>query len=203
MPEAFAAYGRQWAELHTGWEIRDWRDSTALPPLRNQDLFDRAREVCPKDWKRLQADLLRLELLWQFGGVYADTDVEPLRPFDDLLDRGVLVGWSPNRGQQGKRLLTQAVLGAESGHPFIGACIGAVPGSVRRYRGQHLAKMVGPHMVSRVWEQQPHGVVPLPERTLFPQSIKDRDAGKTADLDGAYAWHRWNTTLRKQGKGLG
>lgn len=202
MPALFADYGQRWQALHPGWEIRDWRDSAELPPLRNQALFDAARDLVPRDWKRFQADLLRLELLDQAGGVYADCDVEPLRPFDDLLGHQVLVAYSPNRGRDGQRLLTQAVLGAEPGHPFIDACITGMPEAVRRYGDRPLAQMIGPHHITRVWQASPHGVQPLPEQTFYPQSVADRDAGRPADLDGAYCWHRWNSSLRRRGRGL-
>lgn len=203
MPPVFVGYGRQWAKLHPGWECREWCNPAALPPLRNQDLFDRAQEVCPRDWKRFQADILRLELLWLYGGIYVDTDVEPLRPVDDLLSRGVIVAWSPNRGRDGSRLLTQAVIGAEPRHPFIGACLDELPRSVERYRRRPLAQMIGPHMVTRVWQSTLHGVRPLPERTFYPQSIRARARGRRVDAAGAYTIHRWNTTLRRAGKGLG
>jgi hypothetical protein len=41
-----------------------------------------------------QADFLRLEILWNEGGIYLDTDVFPLRPFTDLLsnDRDIIMG---------------------------------------------------------------------------------------------------------------
>lgn len=203
MPPAFEAYGSRWRDLHPGWEVRDWRSTTELPTLRNQGLFDRAPEIVPNDWKRFQADLLRLELLYRYGGVYVDCDVEPLRPLDDLLDRDVIVAWSPNRGRDGKRLLTQAVLGSVPRHPFIGACLDGIPDAVRRYRGRPLAQMVGPHHIQRVWEQCPHGVEPLSESTFYPQSVGDRDRGRPLDVGESYTHHRWNSSLRRRGRGLG
>jgi hypothetical protein len=203
MPAEFEQYGQRWRELHPDWEIREWRSTADLPPLINQDLFDAAREICPKDWKRFQADLLRLELLHQFGGVYVDTDVEPLKAFDPLLDRKVLVAYSPHRDRSNRRLLTQAVLGSVPGHPWIRACIDALPDAVKRYAGKPLAQMIGPHHITRVWRCDPAGVVPLEAKVFYPQSNSERDTGQTPDLDGAYCHHKWNNTLRKQGKGLG
>ncbi|SFD14313.1 Glycosyltransferase sugar-binding region containing DXD motif-containing protein [Streptomyces aidingensis] len=203
MPPEFEEYGRRWAELHPGWEIREWRSSAELPVLATQDLFDAAREVCPRDWKRFQADLLRLELLDQYGGVYVDTDVQPLRPLGPLLAQvgdQAFVPWSPNRGAGGRRLLTQCVLGAPPGHRWIRACIAGIPDAVSRYRGRPLAQMVGPHHVTRVWEQNPQGVTVLDEELFGPQSNRARDRGQAPDLSRSYAWHRWaNTRDRRRG----
>jgi len=195
MPAELAGYGAQLAALHEGWELRDWRSTAELPPLRNQELFDRAEELCPRDWKRFRSDLVRLELLWLYGGIYLDCDVEPLRPLDPLLDHAAWVVWSPNRGPHGRRLLTQAVLGSEPGHPFMDACIAAAPPSVDRYGGRPLAQVVGPWMVHRVWEsQQWPDVAVLPARAFGPQSNRDRDRGMPVDLDGAFGHHKWANT---------
>lgn len=206
MPPLFEGWGRRWCELHPEWDVIEWRDSSKLPPLRMGALFRRARLIFPKDWKRFRADLLRLELLWAFGGVYVDTDVEPLRALDDFLGRGLLVAWSPNRGRGGVRLLTQAVMGAAAEHPFVDYCIRSVPHALQRHAGKPLAQVVGPHHVTRAWmasSASEHYDTPLDERYFYPQSIAERDRGELPDLGHAYAHHHWNTTLRKQGKGLG
>jgi len=200
LPDEFAGYGRRLVELHSGWEVREWRYTADLPPLCNQGLFDRAQQLCPRDWKRFRSDLLRLELLWLYGGIYVDCDVEPLKPFDPLLGCEAFVVWSPNR-HRGGRVLTQAVIGAAAQHPFVAACIAAAAGSVERHGGKPLAQVVGPHMVQRVFESgEWPGVLALPEQTFGPQSIRDRDAGRPVDLDGALGWHHWaNSRDRRHG----
>lgn len=203
MPKVFASYGQRLAELHPDATVHEWRHTADLPPLVNQDLFDHAQDICPRDWKRFQADLLRLELLDQMGGIYLDTDTEPLKPFDPLLHSDVIVAYSPHRDRHGQRILTQAVLGSASGHPWIKACIQALPGAVQRYGKRHLAQMIGPHHITRVWKAGNYDFPVLEPEVFYPQSIPERDQGLTADLTQAYCAHKWNNTLRKQGKGLG
>lgn len=206
MPDEFARNGADWLELHPTWSHTDWRRTEALPRLINQDLFDRAPQIVPKDWKRFQADLLRLELLWIYGGVYVDTDVEPLCPIDELLDgTECFVAWSPNRGPKGERILTQAVMGSTPGHPFIKACIDGIPEAVELYRGRPLAQMVGPWHVTRVyedvmWSEPDPRLTVYPESYFYPQSNADRDEGAEPDLTGAYGWHKWaNTKYQRRG----
>lgn len=83
-----------------------------LPPLRARSAFERSRNFSE------QSDIMRYEVLRQFGGVYVDTDVECLRPMDDLL-AGVhaFAAWEvPGR-------MCGAVLGGVAGHPlFEEAC---------------------------------------------------------------------------------
>lgn len=211
MPDEFEAYGRDWERLHPGWELLEWRSTLELPPLRNHDLFDRAEELVPRDWKRFQADLLRLELLWLYGGVYADTDVQPLRPLDDLLhDVDCAVGVSPNPGPTGAHPVTNAVMAARPVHPFIAGCMMRLPGDVETYAGKHLAQVAGPWLLTReltraikyapdpgVYTSDAWGhrsVMVLGSSYFYPQSNAARDAGMRPELADAYCWHRWANT---------
>lgn len=203
MPDEFASYGARWADLHPDWTLIDWRHDADLPPLINQPLYDQAETLCPRDWKRFRSDLVRLELLHLYGGVYADCDVEPLKPLDPLLDHPAWIAWSPNRGPNGERVLTQAIMAAEPGNRWIMNCIYRAPEAVERHRGKPLAQVIGPWHVTRVWRDNTHAVTVLPERTFHPQSIRDRDRGRPVDLDGCYGWHRWCNTRDNRKGGVG
>jgi len=195
MPAEFVVYGNCWRKLHPKWECIDWLDDAQIPDAPAAAVFARARELAPRDHLRFEADIMRLQLLWLLGGVYVDCDVQPLRPLDELL-AGVecFASWSPHRGGGGKRLLTNAVMGAVPGHPFIGACLAGLPAAVERYRGRSLAQMVGPWHISRVYERQAQGVTVFPERIFSPQANRDRDRGCIPDLSKSYAWHKWATS---------
>ncbi|KAJ0411671.1 hypothetical protein ATCC90586_002055 [Pythium insidiosum] len=61
---------------------RLWRDEDVLQfKLQNQAAYDAAPNFGEK------ADIARYEILERVGGVYADVDVECLRPLDELLSR--------------------------------------------------------------------------------------------------------------------
>jgi mannosyltransferase OCH1-like enzyme len=78
-------YGPSWKSLHPNWEHRLW-NLRNLPEMRNRELFDAAPSYATK------TDILRYELMHLHGGVYADFDVEPLKPFDPLLNRRGFLG---------------------------------------------------------------------------------------------------------------
>lgn len=200
MPKTFERYGTRLQQLHPDWEFMDWRSSDQVPRdhLITLRLFDIAKKVCPNDWKRYQADLLRLELLYRFGGVYVDADVEPLRPFDSLLDDANSLGvdafvpYSPNRFH-GRRLVSQFVMGAEPGSEFVRACIDAVPHNTMAHQGKPLAQVVGPHMIDRVLQRHGWNVMCLPEAVFHPPSatFEEQSVGH----------HRWNSGARRRGQG--
>lgn len=196
MPEEFRDYGRSWKKLNPEWKLREWRDSSKLPAM--PAVFARSLELAPRDHLRFEADIARLQILYDKGGVYVDCDIEPLRPLGDLLD-GIecFATWSPNCGPNGLRLLTNCVLGAAPGHPFIAACIEGLEESVRQFRGERVAKMVGPWHVSRTYEQHPEGVTVFAEHVFSPQSTRERDRGLAPDTSRSYGWHHWATSRRR------
>jgi len=63
-----------------------------------------------------RADIVRLEKLIEFGGIYLDADVFVHRSFDDLLDNSVVMGEELLEGEKG---LCNAVILAESNARFL------------------------------------------------------------------------------------
>lgn len=59
-------------------------------------------------------DLARKDVLYTYGGIYFDTDVELLRPIDDLLYNEAFIGID-----DGGQLNSGSGLGAVKGHPAI------------------------------------------------------------------------------------
>ena len=185
MPKEFVTNGERFRDLHPSWDLCEWIDDSQLPRLKNADLYERAEEIIPHDYKRFRSDLLRLELLNEFGGVYLDTDVRPLRSWSTLL-AGVecFAGYSPNRGPNDERLLTNAILGARPKHLLIQACIDRLPDAVERYADRPLAQMIGPWHLNRVYESTICPDVTIyDERIFYPQTPDETEC--------AYAQHAW------------
>lgn len=205
-PDEFARYETEWRRLHPTWQVTTVLHTADLPPLRpsTQQIVDNAAQIMPGDWKRLIADAVRLELLYQLGGVYVDCDCHPLRPFDDLLDPpgGAFAARSSWRTPSGLAPITNAVMGAEPGHPFIDRLLTDLPDAIERYAGQSLARVAGPWHVERTYEAMDDPQLHLyPTEHFYPLVPTNRSA--PVDLDGAYCIHQWNSQLRRRGKGLG
>jgi len=78
LPADAPRFAESWRRHHPAWEFREWTIDN-LPQFRNRDLFDSS----PNTGHR--SDILRYELLEQFGGIYVDLDFECRRPLDPLL----------------------------------------------------------------------------------------------------------------------
>lgn len=83
IPEKVAVNIKSWKDLHPGWTIKIWMDKEAeqfpWSSAHSQQAFQSALNYAEK------ADIFRYEILYQFGGIYSDTDVYCLKPFHDLI----------------------------------------------------------------------------------------------------------------------
>lgn len=108
---------RSLAKTLPGYELKLWTDSNC-PDLP-------FAEECRKAEKwALLSDYVRLYVLLKHGGIYLDTDVEVLKPFDDLLVYPCFLGFEEDNLMY--RCLGNAVMGAIPNHPFIRDCYDAL-----------------------------------------------------------------------------
>lgn len=108
LPDEFKEYQGTWREHHPEWELRLWTEETLPPDLERREVYEVERSPAER------ADILRLELLARHGGVYLDTDLECVKPIDELV-AGVdffTAYLKPTR-------VNNAVFGSVSGHPIL------------------------------------------------------------------------------------
>jgi len=159
LPERFRPLQASWRRLHPDWEYRFYDDracrdhvATHFPELL--DLYD----GCPHPVQR--ADIFRYLVVAKFGGVYADIDVEALRPHDPLLQgRSALFGaedvMSPRRmraeGFDHSERIANFIFATEPGHPIwdsVVAWLRALPG--RWDLVSEVLRTTGPAMLTRI-----------------------------------------------------
>ena len=185
LPEEFRQYGETWKAHHPHWEHRLWTEDN-LPQVERGEINDRFRMPTER------SDLLRYELLLQFGGLYVDTDFECLRPIDELLE-GVefMVG---EEKKPGSGRVNTALMASAPGHP-VAARLVRESQPVRYERTPSAAEArydysaTGPLFLGRVLEDEPD-VTRYPPRYFYPRT--------DAEVADAYAVHHpRNTWLSK------
>lgn len=80
--------------------------------------------VSVKKWA-FAADFLRLFAVYNYGGIWFDTDLEVFKSFDYFLNNRVFIANEAGAKGYGKKYhwLTAHCFGAEKGHPFIKDCL--------------------------------------------------------------------------------
>jgi mannosyltransferase OCH1-like enzyme len=178
IPEEFEGYWSRFKELNPNAEFFTWNDSGDLGWMRNRREFDEAKTDAGR------SDILRYEILATFGGIYVDTDVEPLRPFDDFLDERPFIGWEDDR------LLCPTVMGAPPNHPAILGLLGALPVWFHKYAGAPPNRQTGPYFVTRYLRGR-SDVHLLPTVTFYPVHWSSkRDLGGPYPAE-SYSVHHW------------
>lgn len=80
-----------WRKFFPDYEIKEW----------NEDNFDvneipYAAQAYKHKKYAFVSDYARFKILYEHGGIYFDTDVEVIRPMDDILTRGAFFGLEKN-----------------------------------------------------------------------------------------------------------
>jgi hypothetical protein len=108
LPDELAPYVKSWKKHHPKWEHILWTEKN-LPenPVR-PEVLQRLRSPVER------SDILRLEILYRYGGVYVDTDLECRRPLDDVIGDAPFVAtcFKPER-------VTNTFVASEPNHPLL------------------------------------------------------------------------------------
>lgn len=177
IPSRFEAYWLLLRTMHPGWDFHTW---TTVPlNLQCREAFDAATTHAGR------SDVLRYEILAKRGGVYVDTDVEPLRPFDDLLKEDTpFVGWEDTN------LLCPTVMGSPPGHPAIMALLDALPAWSAARPGAPPNQQTGPYFLTAQWKDRAD-VRRLPPVAFYPVGWWEKHRLGMPYPPEAYAVHHW------------
>lgn len=112
-----------WIEHLPDYEIIEWNESNLeLDKLCNENKF--LSECRKKKLWAFMADYLRLYVLYTYGGIYFDTDVQVTQSFNDLLDNHGFIGmeyWS--KYKIGEVTEGTGVIASEAHNPIIKECL--------------------------------------------------------------------------------
>lgn len=92
IPHEYLNYIESWKHFCPDYKLIRW-DESNYDVTKNQYMYDAYRE---KKWAFV-SDYARLDVLYNFGGLYLDTDVELLKPLDDLLKYDFVSGFESYR----------------------------------------------------------------------------------------------------------
>lgn len=102
-----------WKKYLPDYEIKEW----------NEDNFDvniipYTRDAYEAKKYAFVSDFARFWVLFKFGGLYFDTDVEVIRPMDDLVGKGAFMGWETANQDGVQKVAPGLGLCAPIGHPL-------------------------------------------------------------------------------------
>ncbi len=117
LPDDVRRFVDGWRRVCHGYEIKRW-DETNF----DIETCHYAAQAYSAGKYAFVSDVARLHALVSEGGIYLDTDVEVVRPFDQLLDDTAFAGYA------GTAHIATSTLAAEPGHPFFKAMLDSYHG---------------------------------------------------------------------------
>ena len=87
LPKSAQKFIRSWKKYFPDYEIKEWNEQNfdVNSILYTQQAYERKKYAFVSDYARFH-------ILHQYGGLYFDTDVEVIKPMEDLLAKGAFMG---------------------------------------------------------------------------------------------------------------
>lgn len=143
-PKEAREWQQTWLDLHPDWEYKLWtNEDLEHLNLQNKKCFDQA-----SNWGE-KADILRLEILYRYGGLYVDVDFACLKPFDwlhhtcDFYTGMHAVPLLFNN----KLRIANGLIGAKPNHPILKYAVDHIPNFRNKKR---VAQRTGPDFFTSI-----------------------------------------------------
>lgn len=208
IPDRYVHYGHQWLKLNPEWRTMMWdvKSVEQWITLRNLEVWNHVKEtggspssIVGLDTARYTqlADIAAYEIIYDFGGVYVNCDMEPVRPLSDLpLD--VLA--AATASQETGRWVNNGFLSGPAKDPFWRIILEALPGNYWNNPEAQMNVTTGPGLLTPVYEAYPHMLRVLDKKYFnyteldyiphgsIEMSIEQRNEAIEA---GAVVLHHW------------
>lgn len=107
-PKNVLRYIETWKMNLPSYEIIEWNENNY-----NYKRIQYAREAYDAQKYAFVSDVCRLEVLFQYGGIYLDTDIEVIKSFDNFLHHTSFIGY------ESYGIVGTGVIGAQKGEEWI------------------------------------------------------------------------------------
>lgn len=193
---------KSWKDRHPHWDCVVWSErpevvrrhndlaglrTMPLPPLVNHEMYERIEEwVTGRAVLASKSDIIRMEVVARYGGVYLDTDVECFKPIDELLEGVELFisdEWGPSVGNY--------MFGARANHPAMWRAVREVRGDAQGKGKINAVHLAGPQYINRKLRDHPDLVI-FPLQLFNPLCAFDDPDQVTHYPACSYGNHRYD-----------
>lgn len=116
LPKSALKYIESWKKFFPDYRIIEWNEQNYN--VRKNRYISQAYD---NKKYAFVSDYARFDILFQYGGIYFDTDVEVISSFSDIIERGAFLGCETDSSENGKMIQVNPGLGmgAEPGNIVI------------------------------------------------------------------------------------
>ena len=201
LPHQYYMWQQTWIKHHPDWTYVLWTD-TDIEQLNlvNKKLYD----AC--DSYGAKADIARYEILYKFGGLYADCDVECLQSCDIFNHCCDFYASCDNMEKNCIIRITNALIGVKPGHPIMKLCIEKIQQKPTRSlkNAETIIATTGPTILTSAFFESANQwtgpcvvfpatfFVPLPWSKRFLKATSDDPLVKKWIKPESFAIHYWH-----------
>ena len=195
MPEKYAKWQESWEKYNPDWEYILWTDESIKDiKFVNEDIFKSTQNYGAK------SDIARYEILYQFGGLYVDTDFECLQSFEVL---NSMCDFYAGLFTSSEVVLANGLIAAIPKHPIIENCIKSINATDNSNYSNIIFHATGPQLLTKVffknYKTDNKINIPFPASFFYPypnllRHIKDQKKIKKHIKQESYAIHYWDVS---------
>lgn len=154
IPDHYVDWIRTWVEKHPDWTYMFWTDDSA----RNL-IAEKFPNILPAYDGYLEnirrADAMRYAILYEYGGVYADLDMESLLPIDSITRKySCILPQEPYEhpiiDSNADHLVINALMACRAGHPLMKRFLDNIPNYFHMW---NVLDSTGPHYITLLYNQ--------------------------------------------------
>ncbi len=186
-----------WKKLLPDYRIIEW----------SEDNFDvscceYAKQAYERKKYAFVSDYARLKVLYRYGGIYLDTDVELIRNLDPLLYHDVFMGFESDT-----LVAPGLIIGARKRNDFLHEMLGVYESVSFAYKNRINLTTIGEYATARLLKkglklngryQTPGGVTIYPAEFFCPYDI---NSGVLHITENTYSIHRYDASWKLDGPG--
>ena len=159
MPYIFNKWWSEFKEMHPDYEF------VTITSINSVSIPENIKPVI-KNVKTCAglSDILRIIILHEIGWIYVDTDVMPLKKFDNLIE---LAGERAFLGKRSGKSFESAIIGSPKNHKGLKTLIDKLPEYFNENINRSASVQTGPAYVSSVLFGR-DDILHLPSKTFYP-----------------------------------
>lgn len=195
LPAKYKVYCNSWKIKHPDWQYKLWTDDDVKNIfITRKNLYDSATNL------GMKSDILRYEILKQYGGLYVDTDFECIKNIEYLSYLDLYAGVGYDTHPQ----LYIGLIASVPNHPIIQNAINACGPIYTGNKGSHIMNITGANVFTDAFidhaKDHANGIVAFPTPYFYPYPNNVRGIGNPYSFVVAqtYAIHHWAVSWIKK-----
>lgn len=154
IPPQFLRFVESWSKNHPDWTYMFWTDESV-----HQLISDKYPNLLPVfdmySANIRRADAMRYVILLEYGGIYADLDMESIIPVNSVVTKySCVLSQEPHEHQildtKSEYLISNAFVACRSGHPFMKKLVENLPKFANMW---HSTDSTGSHFLTFVYRE--------------------------------------------------